>query len=429
MNVSGPQIHINRSFLLRTFNNLGTILDRGGVRPLRLDAQETLNLAQITTGNSLSDSLPKEGLETLVRSVNEEANLSLFGRFAFRNVLRRSAESRLYVEGALNSLSENEQTKISEPVFIIGMPRSGTTILHALLHLDRNHRAPLSWECLLPYPAPRAEDYVASARIETIRREFDQIFRLVPDFKKKHYMEADSPQECIGITALNFVSYQFLAMAYVPTYLEWFLSADQSQNLRWHRSFLTFLQLGGVVSPRWLLKSPVHMMRLPAVFKVYPDAKVIATHRHPAQVVPSCASLVSSMRSFYSDGEDSQRTGREQMGTWAEIQKRFLEDRRRVDKEDQIVDVQFEAFQSNQMAVVDSIYERFGWDLHPEDRQKMQRFLREQPHGKHGVHEYSLEEFGITEEQVNTDFADYVDFLASEMAENHIQGKGTSYGK
>lgn len=427
--MSGSQIHINRPFLLRTVNNLGTILDRSGVRPLRLDAQETLNRAQNTTGNSLTDSLSQEGLETLVRSLNEEANLSLFGRFAFQNVLRRSAVSRLHVERALNSQGEDEQTEIREPVFIIGMPRSGTTILHALLHLDRNHRAPLSWECLLPYPAPRAEDYVANARIETIRREFDQIFRLVPDFKKKHYMEADSPQECIGITALNFVSYQFLAMAYLPTYLEWFMSADQSRNLRWHKSFLKFLQSGGVVTPRWLLKSPVHMMRLRAVFDVYPDARVIATHRHPARVVPSCASLVSSMRSFYSDGEDSHRTGRDQLSTWAEFQNRFLADRQRIDKEDQIVDVRFEGFQSDQMGVIDSIYEKFGWNLHAEDREKMQRFLREQPHGKHGVHEYSLEEFGITEEEVNADFADYVDFLASELAENHIQEKGRSYGK
>ena len=409
------QILITRPFLLKAVNNLGTLLNPSGDRLVGLDPQEILNWAQTTTGNSLRDSVPQEGLETLVHSLNKEANLSLFGRFGFRKLLRRLVESRLAVEGVCNTLDMNAQSEIREPVVIIGMPRSGTTILHALMHLDRNHRAPLAWECYLPFPAPRPEDYMSNTRIDTIRREFNQIYSLVPDFKKKHYMEAQSPEECISITAMNFVSFLFVAVAYLPTYTEWFKSADQLQNLRWHKRFLKFLQSGGVVSPRWLLKSPVHMMRLPAFFEVYPDAKVIVTHREPARVVPSCASLVSSARSMYTDKEDSRRTGREQLEVWAEFQNRFLADRQSLDREDQIVDVHFDSFVRDQLHVVDSIYERFGWDLHPEDRKKMHSFLLEQPRGKHGMHEYSLEEFGITDNEVNENFADYLDFLAGEL--------------
>ena len=420
--MSGPEILINRPFLLRTVNSLGRVLDSSRVRLVHLNAQEILDRAQLSTGVTLSESVPRTGLERLVNSLNNEAELSPFGRFAIRNFLRRAAESRLKVDGALRSPTGDDQPEIREPVVIVGMPRSGTTILHTLLHLDRNHRAPLSWECLLPYPAPRAEDYESCERVRTIRREFDQIFRLVPDFKKKHYMEADSPQECIGITALNFASYQFLAMAYVPSYFEWFMSIDHTQNLRWHKAFLGFLQSGGVVSPRWLLKSPVHMMRLSAVFDVYPDAKVIATHRDPAQVVPSTASLISSMRSLYSDGEDTRRTGGEQLSTWSDFLSRFLSDRHRLGKEEQILDVQFDAFKGNQMGVVDSIYERFGWVLHPEDRQRMRQFLAEQPRGKHGVHEYSLEEFDISPKELTTHFADYLDFLASASKANSLVG-------
>ena len=423
------QVHIKSPFILKTVNKVGALIEASGFPSVRLDAKEMLDHAQTQTGHSLDDPVPRLGLETLVRSLNLEAKLNLFGRFAIRNLLRRSVASRLNVNGALPSLAEGSLSAIREPVFIIGMPRSGTSILHALLHLDQNHRAPLSWECLLPFPAPRAKDYESNARAETVRREFEQLFRLVPDFKKKHYMEADSPQECIGITALNFVSYQFLAMAYVPTYLEWFMSADQSQNLRWHKTFLEFLQSGGVVTNRWLLKSPVHMMRLPAVFDVYPDAKVIATHRDPARVVPSTASLISSMRSLYSDQEDTKRTGREQLSTWSDYLNRFLVDRRRLDKEEQIVDVQFETFQRNQMAVVDSIYARFGWKLHPEDRERMEQFLREQPHGKHGVHEYSLEAFDVEQKEIKTYFGDYLDFLENATDANHSLVRGPSSGE
>ena len=428
--MSDRQIRVDPPWALKAVNRIGAALQRCGLPLIRLDAKRILDKAQRATGHSLDASLAQTGLETLVRSLESEAELSLFGRFAMRNLLQRSVEARLNVEGALSTQSEATAQEIRAPVFIIGMPRSGTTILHALLHLDRNHRAPLAWECLLPYPAPRVEDYESgNERIATIQREFEQIFRLVPDFKKKHYMEVDSPQECIGITALNFVSYQFLAMTYVPTYDEWFRSADQVQNLRWHRAFLQFLQSGGVVSPRWLLKSPVHMMRLPAIFNVYPDAKVIATHRHPARVVPSTASLISSTRSFYSDHEDPRRTGREQLETWSDFLNRFLSDRQQVNKEEQIIDVQFESFNRNQMGVVDSIYERFGWELHPEDRERMEQFLRDEPRNKHGVHEYSLEDFDIRLEELTSRFTDYLEFLESAQHTSALPLGGSSHGE
>ena len=281
------------------------------------------------------------------------------------------------------------------------------------LHLDRDHRAPLSWECLLPYPAPRPSDYEDNTRIDTVRREFDQIFRLVPDFRKKHYMTADSPQECLAITALNFTSFQFLAQAYLPAYHQWFVHVDQERNLRWHRRLLQFLQSGGVRRPRWLLKSPVHIMRLDALFAVYPDAKVIVTHRDPGYIVPSTASIISSMRSLYSDHEDTSRTGREQLRIWAAYFDQFLRDRQRLAREAQIVDVLFDDFAGNQMGVVESIYARFGWELRPDDRRSMERFLREEPRGKHGVHEYSLEQIGVTAAEIEREYANYRDFLKS----------------
>ena len=355
----------------------------------------------------------RDGLDRLVRSLESEARLSLFGRFAVRRTLQRAAESRFRVERALAERPEIADEEIRDPVFILGAPRSGTTILHALLHLDRDHRAPLSWECLLPCPAPRPSDYEDNTRIDTVRGEFEQIFRLVPDFRKKHYMTADSPQECLAITALNFTSFQYLAQAYLPAYHAWFVNADQERNLQWHRRLLQFLQSGGVRTPRWLLKSPVHIMRLDALFEVYPDARVIVTHRDPECIVPSTASIISSMRSLYSDHEDTTRTGHEQLRIWSAYFEQFLRDRQRLGRESQIVDVLFDDFEGNQMGVVESIYDRFGWELHPDDRHSMERFLRDEPRGKHGVHEYSLAQIGLTETDIDREYASYRDFLKS----------------
>ena len=411
--MTDASIRLVRPAAFRAANATGSLLRRCGLSLVSLNPGAILDRARHASGFAFDDPMLREGLDRLVRSLESEARLSLFGRFAIRRTLRRAAESRFRVERALAERPEIADEEIRDPVFILGAPRSGTTILHAMLHLDRDHRAPLSWECLLPYPAPRPSDYEDNTRIDTVRREFDQIFRLVPDFRKKHYMTADSPQECLAITALNFTSFQFLAQAYLPAYHQWFVHADQERNLRWHRRLLQFLQSGGVRRPRWLLKSPVHIMRLDALFAVYPDAKVIVTHRDPGNIVPSTASIISSMRSLYSDHEDTTRTGREQLRIWAAYFDQFLRDRRRLDRESQIVDVLFDDFAGNQMGVVESIYARFGWELHPDDRRSMERFLREEPRGKHGVHEYSLGQIGVTAAEIEREYANYRDFLKS----------------
>ena len=405
-----PSVRLQRPFALKSVNSIGSIFERIGFTPFSLDANKILERAEQNTGFAFHDHVFREGLERLVDSLNNQSQLSMFGRFALGNTLQRTADSRFNVERTFADRLDTDDD-IREPIFIVGMPRTGTTMLHALLHLDRNHRAPLCWECQLPYPAPRPDKYEANERIDTLTRDFNQIFRLVPDFKKKHYMTAVSPQECIGITALNFVSYQFIAIANLPDYLDWITHVDQKPNLHWHRRFLNFLESGGIRKPRWLLKSPVHLMRLRAIFDVYPDASIIVTHRNPTSVVASVASLISSARSLYTDHEDTFRTGQEQVQVWSDFFERFVKDRQDLDREEQFVDVHFDDFTRDQMAVVDKIYERFGWDLHPKDRQQMVTFLDAERQGKHGVHKYSLDQIGVSEEEVLEKYQRYVEFL------------------
>ena len=407
----GP-IPVERSAALRLLNRAGAVVERCGVRLFDPDPGRVLDQAAAATGFAHADDAMAEGLGRLLHSIRGEARPSAFGKIALRNLVNRNAESRFLVEKALAERPGIAAEPIAGPVFIIGMPRSGTTILQALLHRDSSHRAPLCWECLLPYPAPTPADYEANERIEAIRKEFDRLFALVPDFRRKHYMEADSPQECIAVTALNFTSFQFLAQCYLPAYHDWFANAaDQAANFRWHRRFLQFLQSGGVRPDRWLLKSPVHLMRLKALFEAYPDARVVMTHRHPSAVVASTASLISSMRSLYSDHEDTARTGREQLHLWGDYFDRCLRDRAALDREDQIADVLFDEFAADQMGVVERLYARFGWELDDASRARMERFLHDERRGKHGEHEYSLAQIGVTEADIGRHYGNYLDFL------------------
>ena len=405
-------IPIERPGVLNLFNFAGRLAETVGLRPFDLRSERILAKAESVSGFEYRDAAFEQGLARLVQSMNGEARFNAFGKFANKNILQRGANARFQVEKAIAENPAILDEPITEPVFIIGMPRSGTTILQALLYRDAAHRSPLSWECILPWPAPTPANYQDNPRLESIRKEFEQLFRLVPDFRKKHYMTADSPQECLAVTALNFCSFQYVAQAYVPSYLDWFGNdADQLLNLRWHKRFLQFLQSGGIRPERWLLKTPVHLMRLKQLFEIYPDARIVMPHREPSRVVASAASLVSSMRSLYSDHEDSVRTGRESLKVWSNYLDRFLRDRKEMDRDDQIVDFHFDDFVGNQMEVVDSLYARFGWTLAEQDRARMEEFLRKEEKDKHGAHEYTLEQFGISAADIRRHFADYLEFL------------------
>ncbi len=408
-----PTLSIQRTSMLNGINGVGKVLRKAGLDPFKFNADAIIAKAQKKAGFAISLPRAETGLRKLVHSINTESQPNPFGALAVKGLLERTLYGRYKIEQVLAADPQIEKAEIKQPVFIIGMPRTGTTIMHALLHEDPAHRSPLAWECLLPYPVPRPETYHDNEQLNTIKKEFGQLFKLVPDFLMKHYMAADSPQECLGINAFDFNSYQFSAQLYLPSYMDWFAHrADRLSTMRFHKRFLQYLQSGGVISERWLLKSPVHLMRLPEIFEVYPDARIVMTHREPSKVVASTASLISSVRSLYSDHEDPVRTGHEQAEIWSLYFKRFLESRRIMDKEDQIIDLKFEDFANDQIGTARKIYERFNWDLTEDTIQRFERFLFENPRDKNGLHFYELDTFGLTKEGINEKFRDYNDFLA-----------------
>jgi hypothetical protein len=413
MNNSNQEISIQRTSFLNGINTLGGLLRKIGLDPFKLNADKIITKAKKQA--QYSGTLPvhaEEGLRNLIQSVNQESKINPFGGLALKGLLERTLYGRLKIEQALLANPRIQDSPIKEPVFIIGMPRTGTTILHALMHEDDANRSPLAWECLLPHPISTPQNFNENPSLNIVKKEFGQLFKLVPDFEKKHHMSAVSPQECIGIQALDFNSFQTSAQVYIPSYMNWFLNyADKLKTMRFHKTFLQYLESGGVKAERWLLKSPVHLIRLKEIFEVYPDAKIIMTHRHPAKVVASAASLISSVRSLYSDHESENRTGSEQCDMWSEAFNTFLDQRKIINKEDQIIDLRFEDFVQDQLGVVQKIYNKFGWELSESAQNNMQQFLAQNPKDKHGAHHYSLKDFGLSESIINDKFKRYINFL------------------
>jgi len=411
--VKNTFVSIERTPILNGINRVGRTLKIAGINPFKLNADKII--AKAKKKANYKGELPYQletGLRKSIESIENEGRPNTFGSLAVKTQFEKALYQRLKVEQEIAANPKIEKTAIKQPVFIIGMPRTGTSILHALMHEDSANRSPLAWECLLPHPVPSPENFNDNPQLDSIRKDFDQLFKLVPDFKIKHHMEADSPQECIGINALDFNSFQLAAQLYVPSFLEWFFNeADRSSTMRFHKRFLQYLQSGGVKAERWLLKSPIHLMRLSEIFEIYPDARIIMTHRHPSKVVASAASLVSSVRSLYSDNEDPIRTGDEHLGVWSSYFDRFLEDRKKLNKEDQIIDLQFEDFVKDQLGTVKKIYQKFDWDLDSTSEERMKHFLIQNPKDKHGAHNYTLADFGLSEEQINKKYGNYIAFL------------------
>ena len=408
-----PNLQLEHTRALNGINGVGKVLRKFGMDPFKLDADKILiKAAKQANHSGAFPGQVEQGLRIMVKSITEEGLPSPFGALAIKKQFESTVYSRLKIEQFLAANPEIEKAEINEPVFIIGMPRTGTTILHAILNEDSRFRTPLSWECLRPYPVPRPETYHDNDQIREVEKNLRQLFKLVPDFNKKHYMAADTPQECIGINAFDFNSFQTPVLFHMPSYIEWFNNkANKLETMRFHKRFLQYLQSGGVKADHWLLKSPVHLMRLPELFEVYPDAKIIITHRHPFKIVPSVASLISPVRSLYSIREDPKSTAREQTEIWSEYLNRFMDSLDVLNKDEQIVHVKFNDFVTDQIATIKEVYDQFGWKLTNETLARFKAFLKENPKDKNGAHIYSLEDFDLTEEYIEQKFSRYIDFI------------------
>ncbi len=376
-----------------------TALNRGAraVSPLlRLDAQAFQDAARRQTRlEDFGDARFRAPLERVIESLELEADLTLLGRIAARKDLTRLLASRLLMAEDRRRHPEIAAGEIRRPIVITGLPRTGTTILHAILSQDPRNRVPMTWETMYPSPPPRKATYDRDRRIGVTRRQIGWLHRLAPDFRRIHPVGAQLPQECLVLHSLTFESFQFETMFDVPSYQSWLEAQDLHHSYEGHRWFLQHLQ-SRCAGDRWVLKAPAHLYGLPALFATYPDAGVVMTHRSPLEVVGSVASLTVVLRSAFSDSVDARAVGREMTERWARGMTKALADR-----DDgcaparQFFDVDYRELVRDPIGVVRRIYSHFEieWDALAEKH--MRDFLAHNPKDKHGKHQYTLEQFGL----------------------------------
>lgn len=349
----------------------------------------------------------RAGLSRLVDSLENEAALTTLGRVSLRASIAGYLLNRLNLERHRQENPALTRAGIERPLFIVGLPRTGTTILFNLLAQDPRNRAPMTWEVNWPHPPPTEADFQSDPRIRDAEKLFGNYERIVPWLPAIHEFGARLPQECVPIFAHEFLSIQWHSTTNVPSYQAWFESQDLTPAYDFHKRFLQHLQ-SRYMKERWVLKSPAHLPAIDALLQTYPDACIIHTHRDPAAVMPSLASLYYATRSANSDALDPQRIGAQVMDVWSLAVQRAVDARRRhEDKPGQFFDAAFEQTQRDPISVVRRAYAHFGIEWSAEVEEPMRRFLADNPRGSRGVHRYLREDFGLSLDEIRSRFADY----------------------
>ena len=383
---------------VRAFNAAGRGLRALGVPLGRLDVDALVDGARKRSGLSDfgGDSF-YAGLRSLVDSLEGEAALSALGRVSARTEITLLLENRWQLQEWRRRHPEITQVKIERPIFIIGMPRTGTTILHEVIAQDPRIRVPMTWEVDRPFPPPQTATYTSDPRIAEVDKTLARTDTLIPDFKRMHPMGAQLPQECVRMTAMDFASMIFQTTYRVPSYARWLHEkADLTSAYTIHRRMVQHL---GWRCPRerWVLKSPGHLWHIESLLKEYPDACLVQTHRDPLKIVASLTSLVSALRTMASDRIDRLEIARE----WAEHVRNGLDAsvrsrERGVVPPNQVMDIQFREFMADPVGAIRRIYERFGLELSSDGERRMRAFLAANPDDKHGKHAYRFADTGLS---------------------------------
>ncbi len=398
----------HRPVPLRLLNAAGRGLEALGIHPMRFDDTKLLQAAQKKTGLSdFGDDGFRGGLRVLTQAIESEARPTLMGRIMGQRQLLDLLTYRLQLVDHWKKHPEIAEAKIERPLFVVGLPRTGTTILHALLAQDPAIRAPLSWEVAMPFPPPEAATFTTDPRIAQTDKNFD-IFRwLAPNFETIHPMGATLPQECITFTTYDFHSIQFEVTFNAPTYQSWYLQHDPSGVYAFHHQFLRHLQ-HYVPGQQWALKTPAHLNYMDALFAEYPDALIVQTHRDPLAVIPSICSLLYTMRCAGTDHPDPFSIGRQQSVQWSTYLNACMHVRENLpEKSGQFFDIYFEEVIEDTIECVRRIYEHFDMNFSDLALDRMTTFLEENQRHKHGVHKYTLEMFGLDEDELTEMFAEY----------------------
>jgi Sulfotransferase family len=348
----------------------------------------------------------REGLECAVDALNNEAELSEIGNVIQHATISNALIQRLKVEGTYAQHPEIDDEVVGGPVFVIGLPRTGTTALSQLVAADPQFRSLRMWESQAPTPPPETATQDSDPRIAQAEEGLRMLDEMFPLMKTMHNSEATAATECQDLMGMSFRTFHFDGAVRVPSYLDWLMHCDMRETYTFHRRVLKLLQWH-CPPTLWHLKTPVHMFALDALIEAYPNAKFLWSHRDPAKVMGSVCSLIRYVRSWSSDRDDPEELGAEQLDSWAEAVRRAMDFRQRLG-DSRFADVAFADLQHDPVGTLRAGYASLGLTFSQDSERAVEQWADEHKPGSRGAHDYELSDYGLTPEGVRERFADYL---------------------
>jgi hypothetical protein len=361
--------------------------------------------SRLTTLSDFGGADHREGLRVLLQSYAEDEELTELGRKVKRSELRGALVARLVSEAGFKQHAVDDSV-ISRPLFVTGLPRTGTTALHRLLAADPVHQGLEQWLCEMPQPRPPRETWPENPIYQQIRSGFERFYAARPEFAGVHYIAADVVEECWQLLRQSAMSVSYESLAHVPTYSRWLARQDWTAAYRRHRRNLALI---GANEPekRWVLKNPSHLFALDALLAVYPDALIVQTHREVRTTLASSCSLSALATQGYSTRFVGATLGRDQLDLLGRGAELFMAARERHDPA-HFFDVAYSDLVRDPVRAVEAVYRHFGLPWSDEVRaavsaeDAVSRSGRRKP-----AHAYSLADFGLSSDEVDARFAEY----------------------
>jgi hypothetical protein len=370
------------------------------------DEEQLLEEARRAAG--LSDFGPEDfraGLRVLIETYDKNP-LTEKGRRRRRRRLVHLLSTRLRIQEALRRHPEILEREIAKPMLLTGLPRSGTSALFNLLAADPAARPLRMWETQFPDPLEGLEPGRPDPRREAIEARQAEAREKNPEFSKIHFTSADTPEECVLLHAYTMNGVQLGTEVMMEPYARWYRRQDLRPMYAYYRTLLQMLdwQRPGT---RWLLKAPAHMWAIDALIETFPDVSIVWSHRDPLLCTASICSMTHALMARNVD-VDPRALGPIVMDFYATSLERGLEARARSDPA-RFIDVGHDEFVDDGLAVAERIHSYFAIPLSTAARSAMRAQVQANPKGKHGAHEYRLEDYGLRPEQVRQRFARYIE--------------------
>lgn len=344
-----------------------------------------------------------EALGVLLESYQRDAGLTELGSKMSRFFLRNALVARAVSEAAWKQHPQHAEVAIERPIFVTGLPRTGTTALHRLLSADPAHQGLEMWLAEYPQPRPPRETWPDNPIFQQLSAQFSQHHDENPDYTGLHYMTADEVEECWQLLRQSMHSVSYETLAHLPTYSQWLSRQDWTKSYGRHRKNLQLIGLNDA-DKRWVLKNPSHLFALDALFATYPDALVIQCHRPAETIMASMCSLSQHTTAGWSDTFVGETIGQDALESWSRGLELFNAERSKHDSA-QFYDMDYFQFIADPVRELETIYGHFGLPFTDAARQSMEHMHAESKKGPRAPkHTYSLADYGLTDEMVKERF-------------------------